>query len=140
MTIAIFTEPEVINCFSKIALVIIRENKTKLLNFATPKHQQLAAILKTESSHCYSHLAVIIARENEVLDQSACVILDNHQCNFTKIRSFPLVASYTADFHDIQKNSMQLHAQRSSILCSTTQVCNMKSVENNNNTFGPPVS
>ena len=32
VTIAIFTEPEVTNCFSKIALVVIRENKTKLLN------------------------------------------------------------------------------------------------------------
>ena len=31
MTIAIFTEPEVTNCFSKIALVIIRENKIKFL-------------------------------------------------------------------------------------------------------------
>ena len=31
VTIAIFTEPEVTNCFSKIALVIIRENKTKFL-------------------------------------------------------------------------------------------------------------
>ena len=28
VTIAIFTEPEVTNCFSKIALVIIRENRT----------------------------------------------------------------------------------------------------------------
>ena len=30
--VVIFTEPEVTNCFSKIALVIFRENKTKLLN------------------------------------------------------------------------------------------------------------
>ena len=29
------------NCFSKIALVIIRENKTKTVQFATPKHQQI---------------------------------------------------------------------------------------------------
>ena len=41
MTIAIFTEPEVTNCFSKIALVNIRENKTKAAQFATPKHQQI---------------------------------------------------------------------------------------------------
>ena len=65
------------NCFSKIALVIIRENKTK-------NSTNLAAILKTESRHCYNHLAVIIARENEVLDQSARAIFDSHQCNFTK--------------------------------------------------------
>ena len=32
VTIAMFTEPEVNNCFNKIALVIIRENITKLLN------------------------------------------------------------------------------------------------------------
>ena len=32
VTIAIFTEPDVTNCFSKIALVIIRENKTKIAN------------------------------------------------------------------------------------------------------------
>ena len=30
--VTIFAEPEVTNCFSKIALVILRENKTKLLN------------------------------------------------------------------------------------------------------------
>ena len=39
VTIAIFTEPEVTNRFIKIALVIIRENKTKITNlaqFATP--------------------------------------------------------------------------------------------------------
>ena len=66
MTIAIFTEPEVANCFSKIALVFIRENKTKTAQFATPKHHtKLAAILKTESRHCYNHLAVIIAGERE---------------------------------------------------------------------------
>ena len=66
-----------------MALVIIRENKTKLANlaqFATPKHQQnLTAIPQTESRHCYNHLAVIIARENYVLDQSARAIFDNHQ-------------------------------------------------------------
>ena len=33
VTIAIFTESEVTNCFSIIALVIIRENKTKIANF-----------------------------------------------------------------------------------------------------------
>ena len=33
MTYAIFTEPEVTNCFSIIALVIIRENKTKIADF-----------------------------------------------------------------------------------------------------------
>ena len=31
VTIAIFTEPEVTNCFSKIALVIIRENENSNL-------------------------------------------------------------------------------------------------------------
>ena len=31
VTVAIFTEPEVTNCFSTIALVIIRENKIKFL-------------------------------------------------------------------------------------------------------------
>ena len=74
---------ELFNCFSKIALVIIRENKTKITicNFETSTN--LAAILKTESRHCYNHLAVIIVRENEVLDQSAHTIFDNHQCNFT---------------------------------------------------------
>ena len=41
VTIAILTEPEVTNCFSKIALVIIRETKTKAAPFATPKHQQI---------------------------------------------------------------------------------------------------
>ena len=70
------------NCFSKIALVIIQENKTKICNSETSTN--LAAILKTEILHCYNHLAVIIARENEVLDQSARAIFDNHQCNFTK--------------------------------------------------------
>ena len=72
MTIAIFTEPEVTNCFRIIALVIIRENKTKTANFLkifylkkhVPKHALRAG-------HCYNHLAVIIARENEVLNQSA---------------------------------------------------------------------
>ena len=49
MTIAIFTEPEVTNCFSKIALVIIRENKTKISETST----NLVAILKTEIRHCY---------------------------------------------------------------------------------------
>ena len=79
-----FTETEVTNCFSKNALVIIRENKTKTAQFATPKTTNLAAILKAESRHCYNHLAVIIARENEVFDQSARAIFDNHQCSFTK--------------------------------------------------------
>ena len=78
--IAIFTKPEVTNCFSKIALVITRENKTYTAQLST----NLAAILKTESCHCYNHLAVFFARENEVLDQSARAIFDNHQCNFTK--------------------------------------------------------
>ena len=79
----IFTEPEVTNCFSKIALVIIRENntKTKICGSRT----NLAAILKTEShQHCYNHLVVIIVRENEVLHQSARAIFDNQQCNFTE--------------------------------------------------------
>ena len=49
------------NCFSKIALVIIQENKTKICNSETSTN--LAAILKTEILHCYNHLAVIIARE-----------------------------------------------------------------------------
>ena len=70
------------NCFSKIALVIIPENKTNICDSETSTN--LAAILKTESRHCYNHLAVIIARENEVLDQSARAVFDNHQCNFTK--------------------------------------------------------
>ena len=80
------TEPEVANCFSKIALVIIRENKTKSKVCDSETPTNLAAILKTESRHCYNHLAVIIARENEVLYQSARAIFDNHQCNFTKSR------------------------------------------------------
>ena len=67
MTIAIFTEPEVTNSFSKIALVIIRENKTKAKICDSEASTNLAAILKTESRHCYNHLAMIIARENEVL-------------------------------------------------------------------------
>ena len=83
VTIAIFTESEVTNCFSKIALVIIRENKTKTKICDSETLTNLAAILKTESRHCYNHLAVIIAREYEVLDQSARAIFDNHQCNFT---------------------------------------------------------
>ena len=78
VTIAIFTEPEVTNCFSKIAL------KTKAEICDSETSTNLAAILKTESRHCYNHLAVIIARENEVLDQSARAIFDNYQCNFTK--------------------------------------------------------
>ena len=66
------------SCFSKIALVIIRENKTKYL----------VDILKTESCHCYNHLVVIIARiarEKEVLDQTARAIFDNYQCNFSNV-------------------------------------------------------
>ena len=39
-TKSIFTEPKATNCFSKIALVIIRENLKKK-QFATPKHQQI---------------------------------------------------------------------------------------------------
>ena len=54
------------NYFSKIALVIIRENKTET-KICDSETSNLAAILKTESRHCYNHLAVIIARENEVL-------------------------------------------------------------------------
>ena len=38
MNIGEFTEPEVTNSFSKIALVIIRESKTKTAQVATPKH------------------------------------------------------------------------------------------------------
>ena len=86
VTIAIFTEPEVTNCFSKIALVIIRENKTKAKICDSKTSTDLAAILKTKSRHCHNHLVVIIVRENEVLDQSACAIFDNHQCNFTKLK------------------------------------------------------
>ena len=76
MTIAIFTEPEVTNCFSKIAVVIIRENKTKAKICDSETSTNLAAILKTESRRC---------RENEVLDQSARAIFDNHHCNFTNV-------------------------------------------------------
>ena len=72
------------NCFSKIALVIIRETKTKTKLRDSETSTNLAAILKTESRHCCNHLAVIIARENEVLDQSARAIFDNHHCDFTK--------------------------------------------------------
>ena len=73
------------NCFSEIALVIIRENKTKIKICDSETSTNLAAFLKTESRRCYNHLAVIIARENEVFDQSARAIFDNHQqCNFTK--------------------------------------------------------
>ena len=66
------------NCFSKIALVIIQENKTKTKICDPETSTNLVAILKTESCHCYNHLAVIIAGENEVLDQSARTIFDNH--------------------------------------------------------------
>ena len=62
MTIAIFTEPEVTICFSKIALVIIRENKTKLLltaQFATPRHQQIWLPF----SKLKAVIAIITARE-----------------------------------------------------------------------------
>ena len=55
------------NYFSKIALVIIRENKTETKICDSETSTNLAAILKTESRHCYNFLAVIIARENEVL-------------------------------------------------------------------------
>ena len=64
VTIAIFTEPEVTNCFSIIALVIIRENKTKIANFLKlfyfsfkKKHAPKHAL---RARHCYNHLAVII--------------------------------------------------------------------------------
>ena len=88
VTIAIITEPEVTNCFSITitALVIIRENRTKIANFLKifyflfKKHAPKHAL---RARHCYNHLAVIIARENEVLNQSACAIFDNHQCNVT---------------------------------------------------------
>ena len=85
VTIAIFTEPEVANCLGKIALVIIRENRTKLLNLRLRNINKSGRHFETESRHCYNHLAVVIAVENEVLDQSACAIFDNHQCNFTSI-------------------------------------------------------
>ena len=55
VTIAIFTKPWVTNCFSKIALVIIRENKTKTKICDSETSTNLAAILKSEKSH---HLAV----------------------------------------------------------------------------------
>ena len=57
MTLAIFTEPEETNCFSKIALVIIQENKTKTKICDSKTSANLAAILKTESRHFYNHLA-----------------------------------------------------------------------------------
>ena len=45
----IFTEPVVTNCFSKIVLVIVQENKTKLLNLqlghSMPNH------LKSRTPH-----------------------------------------------------------------------------------------
>ena len=84
-------EPEVTNCFSKIALVIIRENKTKCSICDSETSTDLAAISKTESRHCYNHLAVIIARENEVFDQSARAIFDNHQCSFTNNAYNPII-------------------------------------------------
>ena len=74
-----FTKPEVTNCFSKIALVLYRENKTK-----TKISVSDTSTLILKSCHCHNHLAVIIARENEVLDQSARAIFDNHKCNFLK--------------------------------------------------------
>ena len=83
VTIAIFTEQEVTNYFSKIALVFIREKKRKTKICDSETSANLAAILKTGNRHCYNHLSVIIARENEVLDQSSRAIFDNHQCNFT---------------------------------------------------------
>ena len=88
MAIAIFTEPEVTNCFSKIALVIIRENKTKTKICDSETSTNLAAILKTESPHCYNHLTVIKARKNEVLDKSARAIFDSYQCNFTNFQQY----------------------------------------------------
>ena len=57
MTLAIFAEPEVTNCFSKIALVIIQENRTKTKICDSETSTNLAAILKTENPHCYNHLA-----------------------------------------------------------------------------------
>ena len=72
----IFTEPEVTNCFNKIALVIVRENKTKTKICDSETSTNLATILKTGNLHCYNHLAVVIARENEVLDQTARAIFD----------------------------------------------------------------
>ena len=81
------TEPELTNCFSIIALMIIQENINKnsklfknILFFILKKHESKHACTR----HCYNHLAVIIATENEVLNQSAHTIFDNHQCNFTK--------------------------------------------------------
>ena len=51
------------NCFSKIALVIIRENKTETkISNRSGRHFE-------NGGHCYNHLAVIIARENKVLNQ-----------------------------------------------------------------------
>ena len=88
VTTAIFTEPEVTNCVSKIALVIIRENETKLLNLRLRNINKSGRHFENWKPslprHCYNRLAVIIARENEVLDQSARAIFDNHQCNFAK--------------------------------------------------------
>ena len=66
-------------------LVIIWENKTKTKICNSKTSTNLVTILKTESHHCYNHPAVIIARAIKVLDQSACTIFDNHQCNFTKM-------------------------------------------------------
>ena len=58
-------------CFSKTAMVIIRENKTKKKVCDSESSTNLAAHLKTESRHCYNH------RQKEVLEQSgrASVIL-----------------------------------------------------------------
>ena len=67
------------NCFSKIALVIIRENKTETkISNRSGRHFE-------NSGHCYNHLAVIIARENKVLNQLARAIFDNHRCNNTNM-------------------------------------------------------
>ena len=86
MTIAIFTEPEAINCLVKLHWCLFERIKQNCSICDSETSTNLAAILKTESRHCYNHLAVIIARENEVLDQSARAIFDNHQCNFTNIK------------------------------------------------------
>ena len=72
VTIAIFTEPEVTNCFSKIALVIIRENRKNCSIYDSETSTNLAAILKTESRHCCNHLAVITARERTKFSTNQC--------------------------------------------------------------------
>ena len=49
MTIAIFTEPEVTNCFSIIALVIIRESKTKLAGYVKNSYVIICICLRDHS-------------------------------------------------------------------------------------------